>query len=300
MNKIAVVLSLIVLLVGGAILYKTYIDGENESVVMTGYKDAEYVIEGERVKLVDGVAEMEVAADSASKVVTRYFGNELKTDLDGDGREDVVFLLTQESGGSGTFFYVVAALNTDLGYVGSDGYFLGDRIAPQTTEVSQNPRHNHVIVVNYADRKPDEPMSAAPSVGKSVYLKLDSETMQWGIVEPDFEGESNVIPPIITGSIIGTVMLGPTCPVVMDPPDPDCADKLYATSLVVTTVDGAKVIKQFSSDANGTFSVVLAPGEYAIRSAAAANILPYCQSPVFRVSANIITEVAVSCDTGIR
>ena len=298
MSKVALAIILVVLLVGGYFLYQTYTK-ENEPVVMTGYKDAEYVIEGERVKLEDP-STSSGQVEPATKIVTRYFGNELKTDLDGDGREDVVFLLTQESGGSGIFFYVVAALNTELGYVGSDGYFLGDRIAPQTTEVSQNPRHKNVIVVNYADRKTDEPMSAAPSVGKSVYLKLDKETMQWGIVEPDFEGESNIVPQATTGSISGTVLLGPTCPVVMDPPDPECDDKPYATSLIVTTVDGAKVIKQFSSDAAGKFSVALAPGEYIIRSAAAANILPYCQSPVFRVSASTITEVAVSCDTGIR
>ena len=37
---------------------------------------------------------------------------------------------------------------------------------------------------------PGEPMTAQPSVGKSVYLKLDPATMQFGIVEPNFEGES--------------------------------------------------------------------------------------------------------------
>jgi hypothetical protein len=47
-----------------------------------------------------------------------------------------------------------------------------------------------VIVVNYADRAPNEPMTAQLHVGKGVYLKLDLETMQWGIVAPDFEGES--------------------------------------------------------------------------------------------------------------
>jgi hypothetical protein len=41
-----------------------------------------------------------------------------------------------------------------------------------------------------ADRAPNEPMTAQPHVGKSVYLKLDLETTQWGIVAPDFEGES--------------------------------------------------------------------------------------------------------------
>lgn len=156
----------------------------------TDYKDAAYVIEGKRVQLVHGIATTEAAPGAASQIVTRYFGNELKTDLDGDGREDIAFVLTQETGGSGVFFYAVVALNTDHGYVGSDGYFLGDRIAPQSTNVSQNPRHKDVVVFNYADRAPGEPMSARPSVGKSVYLKLDPANMQWGIVEPGFEGEA--------------------------------------------------------------------------------------------------------------
>jgi hypothetical protein len=154
------------------------------------YRNAEYVIEGQRVTLADGIAEAETSPGSASRIVTRYFGNELRTDLNDDGREDVIFLLTQQRGGSGTFFYAVAALNTEAGYLGSDGYLLGDRIAPQTTVVSRNPRHKNVIVVNYADRRPDEPMTAQPSVGKSAYLKLDAQTVRWGIVVPDFEGES--------------------------------------------------------------------------------------------------------------
>jgi hypothetical protein len=156
----------------------------------TEYRNAEYVIEGQRIKLADGLAEAETFPGSVSRIVTRYFGNELKADLNDDGREDVVFLLTQQRGGSGTFFYAVAALNTEAGYLGSDGYLLGDRIAPQTTVVSRNPRHKNVIVVNYGDRRPDEPMTAQPSVGKSVYLKLDAETVRWGIVVPDFAGES--------------------------------------------------------------------------------------------------------------
>jgi len=33
-------------------------------------------------------------------------------------------------------------------------------------------------------------MTAQPSIGKSVYLKLDPDSLQWGIVMPDFEGEA--------------------------------------------------------------------------------------------------------------
>ena len=179
--------------VGGAAGAFVVLNKKEEPAAPAGAADARnatYVIEGVPVTLVDGVAETPAALDSASKVTTRYFGNKLTTDLNGDGREDVVFLITQERGGSGTFYYAVAALNTAQGYVGSDGYLLGDRVAPQTTEVSQNPQQVGVIVVNYADRAPGEPMTARPSAGKSAYLKLDTATMRWGIVVPDFEGES--------------------------------------------------------------------------------------------------------------
>lgn len=155
------------------------------------HKNAEYVIDGKRIKLVNGVSEIEETPGSVSKLVTRYFGNEVKHDLNDDGREDIVFLLTQEGGGSGTFFYVVAALNTEEGFVGSQAFLLGDRIVPQSTRMGTNPNHKNVIVVNWADRAPGEPMTANPSVGKSVWLKLDSETLQFGEVVQNFEGEAD-------------------------------------------------------------------------------------------------------------
>lgn len=104
----------------------------------------------------------------------------------------------------------------------------------------------------------------------------------------------------VWGTVLGSVLLGPTCPVERIPPDPSCADKPYATHLVLTTVDGARVLKEFSSDATGKFRIDVPSGDYAIRSAAAANVLPYCQSAPFNVPINDSVEVAVSCDTGIR
>ena len=44
---------------------------------------------------------------------------------------------------------------------------MGDRIAPQTTEF-----RNGEIIVNYADRKSSDPMSASPSVGVTRYFKV--------------------------------------------------------------------------------------------------------------------------------
>lgn len=190
MKKILLIVVILALLAAAFYTSKTYIYNEKQTDAATDYRDAEYQIDGILVQLKDGMAEVETAPGSASKITIRYFGNEYRTDLDNDGREDVVFLLTQETGGSGLFYYVVAALNTARGYIGSDGYLLGDRIAPQSIEMSPNPRHKNVVVANYVDRAAGESMIVQPSVGKSAYLKLDLPSMQWGIVEPNFEGES--------------------------------------------------------------------------------------------------------------
>lgn len=131
------------------------------------YKNATYTIDGRNVTLVNGHAEEEVAPGSALKIVTQYFGNEARGDLNGDGKEDVAFLVTQQSGGSGTFYYVVVATRSGDSYVGTNAIFLGDRIAPQTTEIKGTD-----LVVNYAERKADEPMSTRPSIGVSRYLSV--------------------------------------------------------------------------------------------------------------------------------
>ncbi len=190
MKTVTIWMVVVLAVIGGA-WYWMGSDSVTPETLVVDYKNATYIIEGKPVTLVNGRAEVAGAPNSESKIVTDYFGNEVKSDLNGDGREDVVFLLTQQTGGSGTFYYVVAAINTDKGYQGSHGVLLGDRIAPQTTGLSQNPSHKNVVVVNYAIRAPGEPMTARPSIGKSIWLKLDSETMQFGEVVQNFEGEAD-------------------------------------------------------------------------------------------------------------
>jgi hypothetical protein len=75
--------------------------------------------------------------------------------------------LTQYSGGSGTFYYIAAVISYNNIYKGTNAILIGDRIAPQSTEF-----RNGEIIVNYADRKPGEPMTATPSVGTSEYFKI--------------------------------------------------------------------------------------------------------------------------------
>lgn len=131
------------------------------------YKTITIEIDGKAVNLVEGSAEIPAAPDSIETITYTYFGNEAYGDLDGDGTEDVTFLLTQSGAGSGVFYYVVAASQTNNGYEGTNAILLGDRIAPQSTMIE-----DEMVVVNYADRLPTEPFTTQPSVGVTKYLKI--------------------------------------------------------------------------------------------------------------------------------
>ena len=132
------------------------------------YKNTSYVIGAQNVFLKNGESVVEIVPGTASKLVTKVFGNEIKGDFNGDGLEDVAFLLTQTGGGNGVFYYVAVALKNETGYKGTNAILLGDRIAPQGILYSSG-----VLAVNYADRKVEEPMTTAPSVGTTKFLTLD-------------------------------------------------------------------------------------------------------------------------------
>lgn len=107
--------------------------------------------------------------------------------------------------------------------------------------------------------------------------------------------------PGMSGSgIRGQVLLGPACPVMRDPPDPQCADKPYKVSLVVTTPDSSRAATSFSSDDAGKFSVSVPPGDYEIHSASGSQMPPLCRTGSIHVTQGSFTETTVYCDTGIR
>jgi hypothetical protein len=138
-------------------------------------KNTSFTLDGKLITLTNGLHEAPGAPGSAAKVVTRYFGNGVSGDLNGDGYTDEAFLVTQEGAGSGTFFYAVVALKKDDGYVGTNAFFIGDRIAPQNMYIPGGTRELHV---NYAERKVGEPMTARASQGAVTLLKVTGQTLE--------------------------------------------------------------------------------------------------------------------------
>ena len=159
---------------------------ENDKGVATDYKNGSYEVDGTWVQLQNGISQVPILEGSASMVTTQYFGNEVRGDFDGDGDEDIAFILTQDGGGSGIFFYLVGAINEGTGYRGTPAVLIGDRVAPQTTEFRNLPagQAGGTVIVNYADRKEGEAMAAVPSVGKSLYLKYNAQAGVFEEVAP--------------------------------------------------------------------------------------------------------------------
>jgi hypothetical protein len=136
--------------------------------------NATYIIDGAPVTLVDGRSEHPAAPGSAETITTQLFGTPVLGDVNGDGVNDAAVILVQTGAGSGTFYYAAVALATSsgtgsstgtVGTIGTNAILLGDRIAPDTTQIA-----NGIVTVNYADRKPTDSMSTPPSIGVSKYL----------------------------------------------------------------------------------------------------------------------------------
>ena len=87
-------------------------------------------------------------------------------------------IIATAPGGSGTFYYVAVAELDDGAYVGSAGVLLGDRIAPQRVTFADG-----VVTIDYAERRPGEPMSAQPSVTVSKRFVYRNGVLQ--PLEPD-------------------------------------------------------------------------------------------------------------------
>lgn len=131
-------------------------------------RDATYLIEGEPVRLQGGRAVRPAAPGAATIIRTRVLGAPTYGDVDGDGDSDAVLFLVQDPGGSGTFYYVAAAHKVDGGYRGGTAVLIGDRITPQRLDLVHG-----VVVADYLERAPGEPMAADPALARTVYLMLE-------------------------------------------------------------------------------------------------------------------------------
>ncbi len=110
--------------------------------------------------------------------------------------------------------------------------------------------------------------------------------------EPKAEAESGVT---------GQVHLGPQCPV--ETTDDPCEDEPAANVDVSVSAQlpgesytAGEVVARGTTDADGAFRIVVAPGDYVVTADAGMS----CELMDARVTDGTYTEVDIPCDTGIR
>ena len=148
-------------------------------------RNAVYLIEGTAITLVNGAAEAPVAAGSSSQVITRIWDEPVQTDLNGDGVDDAVLILTHSTGGSGTFYYLAAAIASLDGYSGTAGQLLGDRIEPIAIEARDGK-----VSVRFMVRGVGASLTDPPTVMKTRDFMYDSEVHDVGDDAADDAGDA--------------------------------------------------------------------------------------------------------------
>jgi len=103
-----------------------------------------------------------------------------------------------------------------------------------------------------------------------------------------------------SGRLLGTVVAGPSCPVVTDPPMSGCeARPVGGATLVIVDESGDRVASVTTGD-DGHFQLNLAPGPYEVQPQPVDGLLGTAPPVSVTVTAEEPARVTVSYDTGIR
>ncbi len=129
--------------------------------------NATFTFDDESVKLSNG---KNTSADGED---TTILPEKASGDINADGKEDTVLLISRSGSGSGVFIYAAAYVSGPVNYKGTNTIFLGDRIAPKSVSIT-----NGVITVNYLDRALDEPFAAEPTISTSLELVYKNGELQ--------------------------------------------------------------------------------------------------------------------------
>ena len=98
-----------------------------------------------------------------------------------------------------------------------------------------------------------------------------------------------------------TVHAGPTCPVVSDPPDPDCDDRPVEGAVIVVQDESGAEVTRMTSDGDGAAAVELAPGRYVLVAQSVDGLMGTAQPVTVTLVRGLEAElVTITYDTGIR
>ena len=104
-----------------------------------------------------------------------------------------------------------------------------------------------------------------------------------------------------SGAVRVVAVAGPTCPVVSDPPDPNCDDRPVDGAVIVVRDEGGGEVARMTTDADGNATLELAPGRYVLVPQPVEGLMGTAAPIEVTVVEGAAGEpVMVAYDTGIR
>lgn len=129
--------------------------------------NAGYYIDGVLYTLING--ELEQPIEESSEVNKfKLLDFKATGDLNKDGLDDIAVVITNDAGGSGTFYYL--AIFTSGNPVIENTYNIGDRIKVEDLKFADNK-----FQVTYLDRDPEADMASEPSIEITTIAEMDEE-----------------------------------------------------------------------------------------------------------------------------
>ena len=143
------------LLVIGFMLLLATCQTANRPLTIHDLKRGEYRSEWSakgKIRLNDGIYREKVVPESATELVITLSDEMALGDLNGDEVEDAAVVLISDPGGSGTFYELVAVINSKGKPQHAASVFLGDRLKVEEVDISSGQ-----IVVKMVIHQPSDP-----------------------------------------------------------------------------------------------------------------------------------------------
>ncbi|MCB9814403.1 YdcF family protein [Candidatus Nomurabacteria bacterium] len=177
------------------------------------------------------------------------------------------------------------------GFATADGDWMTEEFVPFTGTVSYDlatstPYRRGAIIL-----KKDNP-SGLPENDDAVEIPIE-----FGEEKPS--GPTSILP--FESGVQGVVLRGPICPVIQNPPQPECDDQPFVTTVQVIEKNSSRssLFASVETDKEGNYKVMLPPGEYRLQ-ALGGQPFPTCAWEEITVESDKLLIKNLSCDTGIR
>jgi len=133
-----------------------------------------YKINNTKYVLNNGISIISAAPGSSSKIITEQTPYKIFFDINKDGKKDLISIITQETGGSGVFYYLAITLTSSVRSNALNAKYIGDRLKIKTLKYYKNQ-----ISLEYFERSVNTPFTAKPDLYKSIkYIVINNELIE--------------------------------------------------------------------------------------------------------------------------